>query len=184
VNSWGELIRLRWDQIDLKRAVIRLRSGDTKTDEGRVIPMTSTVREALAALPRGMGATPLFRNPATDRPYTPAATSLAFQRACRHAGVDHATLHDLRHTFVTNARRAGIDYFRIMAITGHKTMRVFKRYNLIDEGDLRDAIRRLDGYLADRQMDTYMDTNHLQASNVSTATSGESRGLSHSGRPG
>ena len=65
--------------------------------------------------------------------------------------MSHATFHDLRHTFVTNARRAGIDYFRIMAITGHKTMAVFKRYNTIDQQDLQGAIR---------QLDTYMDTMH------------------------
>jgi integrase len=63
--------------------------------------------------------------------------------------VSHATFHDLRHTFVTNARRTGTDYFRIMAITGHKTMAVFKRYNTIDQRDLQGAIR---------QLDTYMDT--------------------------
>jgi integrase len=63
--------------------------------------------------------------------------------------VTSATFHDLRHTFVTDARRAGIDYFRIMAMTGHKTMAVFKRYNPVDARDLRQAMR---------QMDTYMDT--------------------------
>jgi hypothetical protein len=36
-----------------------------------------------------------------------------------------------------------------MKITGHKTMAVFKRYNTVDENDLREAARR---------MDTYMDT--------------------------
>jgi hypothetical protein len=36
-----------------------------------------------------------------------------------------------------------------MKITGHKTMAVFKRYDTIDEQDLKAAQRR---------MDTYMDT--------------------------
>jgi integrase len=82
---------------------------------------------------------------------------MAFQRACRQAGITGATFHDLRHTFVTNARRAGIDYFRIMAMTGHKTLRVFQRYNLVDEQDLREAIR---------QLDTYMDTSAAEGSAV------------------
>jgi integrase len=68
--------------------------------------------------------------------------------------VTHATFHDLRHTFVTNARCVGVDYFRIMAITGHKTMAVFKRYNTIDRQDLHAAIR---------QLDTYMDTTGASA---------------------
>ena len=48
------------------------------------------------------------------------------------------------------AERAGIDYFRITGITGHTIMSVFKRYNTLDEADLRQAMS---------QMDTYMDTS-------------------------
>jgi integrase len=122
-----------------------------------VIPMTLGIRDVLSLCPRGVGASLLFLSPATGRPYTPAAVSLAFQRACRQAGITGATFHDLRHTFVTNARRAGIDYFRIMAMTGHKTLRMFQRYNLVDEQDLREAIS---------QLDTYMDTSGAEGSAV------------------
>ena len=51
---------------------------------------------------------------------------MAFQRTCQKADLANARFHDLRHTFVTNARRAKIDYLRIMAITGHKTLRMFQ----------------------------------------------------------
>ena len=89
-------------------------------------------------------------SPETVEPcYHKTSITHAFERACQRAGVENATFHDLRHTFVTNARRAGIDYFRIMAITGHKTMAVFKWYNTVDEADLRQAMS---------QIDTYMDT--------------------------
>lgn len=88
---------------------------------------------------------------------------MAFQRTCQRAGLSHARSHDLRHTFVTNARRAKIDYVRIMAITEHKTLRVFQRYNLIDEGDLQEAMTTLQGYLTDHEMDTSTDTNASEA---------------------
>ncbi len=45
---------------------------------------------------------------------------------------------------MTNMRRAGVDYFRIMAITGHKTMSAFTRYYTIDHQDLHQAIGQLD----------------------------------------
>jgi len=91
-----------------------------------------------------VSATPIFPNQATSQAYTFAAVSMAFQRACQQASVTGPTLHDLRHTFVTNARRAGIDYFRIMAITGHKTLRTFQRYSLVEERNLQKAVTRLD----------------------------------------
>jgi integrase len=52
--------------------------------------------------------------------------------------------HDLRHTATPNLRRAGVDALIAMKITGHKTMAVFKRYNAIDEHDLKLAQRRMD----------------------------------------
>jgi tRNA(Leu) C34 or U34 (ribose-2'-O)-methylase TrmL len=58
---------------------------------------------------------------------------------------------------VTNMRRAGVDYFRIMAITGHKTMSAFKRYHTIDHQDLHQAIG---------QLDTYMDTNTADSEKI------------------
>jgi hypothetical protein len=60
---------------------------------------------------------------------------------------------------VINARRANIDYFRLMAITGHKTLRVFQHYNLIDEGDLQEAMTNSQTYLTRQDMDTSMDTS-------------------------
>jgi integrase len=72
---------------------------------------------------------------------------VAFETACQRAGITGVVFHDLRHTFVTNMRRAGVDYFRIMAITGHKTMSVFKRYNTVDHMVLQQAIGQLSTYI-------------------------------------
>jgi hypothetical protein len=40
-----------------------------------------------------------------------------------------------------------------MAVTEHRTMTVFKRYNTIDEANLRQAMS---------QMDTHMDTSRVE----------------------
>jgi integrase len=155
----GEILHLCWEQVDLKHGIIRLRSGDTKTGEGRVIPLATPLKHVLANLPRGVGQTAVFLNPRTGRPSTPGRVSMAFQRTCQRVDLTNARFHDLRHTSVTNARRAKIDYLRIVAITGHKTLRVFQRYNLIDEGDLQDAMTTLQTYLAHDELDTSVDTS-------------------------
>lgn len=63
-----------------------------------------------------------------------------FATACKKAGVEDFTFHDLRHTYINNRRLEGHDYFRIMAATGHKTLSVFKRYNTVDKKELRALV--------------------------------------------
>jgi integrase len=146
----SEILRLTWDRVDLKAGMIRLRPEDTKTEEGRIIPLTKELSETLKNATIYLDAAG-YRVPYV---FTYAGKGIgsvrrAFETTCREAGITDTVFHDLRHTFVTNMRRAGVDYFRIMAITGHKTMSAFKRYHTIDHQDLHQAIG---------QLDTYMDT--------------------------
>ena len=60
----------------------------------------------------------------------------SFKTACRNAGIENFTFQDLRHCALNNLRLAGNDFFQIMALSGHKTMAVFKRYNLVTEQEL------------------------------------------------
>lgn len=63
--------------------------------------------------------------------------------ACRRAGVDGRVFHDMRRSFCRNAIRAGIDRDTVMKLSGHRSDAVFRRYNIQDERDLREAAKRL-----------------------------------------
>jgi integrase len=111
------------------------------------------VKAALEALPRGLH---------TDRVFLMNGVPFegfkkSFRSACVKAGISDFTFHDLRHCALNNLRLAGNDYFKIMAVSGHRTMSCFKRYNLVTEEELtRIKWPSTEGITG--SMDTYMDT--------------------------
>jgi integrase len=71
----------------------------------------------------------------------------AFLKACRSGGIENLRFHDLRHTFNTNMRKAGVDHSVIMKLTGHKSPSMFQRYNTVDIADAKEAYQKLEGLL-------------------------------------
>ncbi len=132
----GEILGLTWGQVDWKEGFIRLGPRDTKTEAGRLVPLTSELVELFKAMPRGLPHTPVFLYKGRQV----GEMKRSFATAVRKAGLEDFTFHDLRHTAITNWRRQGHDYFRIMAATGHKTMSVFKRYNTVSKEELRALV--------------------------------------------
>jgi integrase len=144
---WGEIVNLTWDKVDLKGGFIRLKGKDTKSGEGRLIPLDvfPGLREMFKELhkTRALHEQHVFLH--DGQPVR--SLKGAFQAACKGAGVTNFRFHDLRHTAITNMRRAGIDPLTIMRISGHKTMVCFTRYNSFREADLRAAAFKSNTYL-------------------------------------
>lgn len=104
----------------------------------------------LSAIPRAIHDRHVFQY--KGRPFTDMRAAL--RDACKKAKVtygrfekDGFIFHDLRHTFNTNMRKAGVAESVIMAITGHSTREMFDRYNVIDSDDTHRAVHQLGGVL-------------------------------------
>lgn len=154
----SEVLSRQWRHVDFKTGTVRLEPGEAKNKEPRVIFMTTAIRTLLEAqkakvddLKAKGKITPwvFFRMVAEKRkgPKEPKPiTSLtkAFKRACKKSALPGRIPHDLCRSAVRRFVRQGIAERVAMKLTGHKTRSVFDRYNIVSEGDLRDAARRLD----------------------------------------
>jgi integrase len=132
----GEILTLTWGQVDLREGFINLAPGDCKTKEGRLVPLSPELVEMFRAMPRGLPAVKVFTYAGRQL----GAIKRSFTTACKRAGIEDFTFHDLRHTAINNWRVQGHDYFRIMAASGHKTMSVFKRYNTVSREELKSLV--------------------------------------------
>ena len=144
-QRFSEIVGLTWDRVDIKRGFIALRTQDTKTKDARQVPMTPDVRLALQKLAK-------VRSLATRHVFTYKGEPLkrisrSFRTALKEAGIIDFRFHDLRHCASTNLRRAGVDTATAMKIVGHKSEKMWKRYNAIEERDLTQAAQKVHKYL-------------------------------------
>jgi integrase len=140
----GELVKLEWPDVDLRRKEFTLRK--TKNGDTRVVPMTPEVYEVFRDLwkQRRLDTNRVFLY--KEKPMKNIRT--AFAAACRRAGITNLRVHDFRHTASTNLRRAGVDTMTAMKIVGHKSEQMHRRYNTIQPEDLHAAAAKLHKYAA------------------------------------
>ena len=146
----GEILGLTWDKVDMQGRVIRLEAADCKDREKRQIPIPDELYKTLKAIPRVLHDRHVFQY--KGQPVSDIRTGL--QMACEKAGIPYGrftnggfVFHDLRHTFNTNMRKAGVAASVIMTITGHSSMEMFRRYDTVDQGDQAKAVDQMRDYL-------------------------------------
>jgi integrase len=193
----AEILSLRWPQVDLERGTLSLSALDTKTHAARVVPIAA---EPLMML-RNLKAKRDVLCPSLEmvfhrlprpqeRKHFPALLPLgdfrkAWEDACCAAGLGQMVgaggaklyrgllFHDLRRSGARFLIRSGIHPHVTMKITGHKTDSMLRRYNIIDERDLRDAAKRLGDYMNapapdQPHIDSQQTQSHVPASETKT----------------
>jgi integrase len=119
----GEVLTLRWREIDTVKQCFRL--PDSKTGS-RVIPYGTQVASALSALDRGQPDQLVFEGAKAGSPLS--LTRPWYQiRAAADINAT-ATLHTLRHTFASWSVMGGLSLAQVGALLGHKSTQTTLRY--------------------------------------------------------
>ncbi|HWE65838.1 MAG TPA: site-specific integrase, partial [Acidimicrobiales bacterium] len=152
----GELIALRWKDIDLHRATLTIERGivlvngelieqGTKTHQSRRITLDAATFESLIQHRARMetiaslaGTTIsssafIFSEVAdASLPWRPDSTTRAFRSLCKKAQVEGVRLHDLRHYVATRLLSVGVDVRTVAGRLGHRnpstTLNVYSHF--------------------------------------------------------
>jgi integrase len=140
----GELVALRWSDVDLDARVIRIRRAlvtgrdglvekDTKTHQARRVAIDAATADLLADHRERMldvaascdleldGSAFVFSHePGGTSPWRPDSVTRAFNRIRDRAGLSQVRLHDLRHFVATHLLSAGVDVRTVAGRLGHR----------------------------------------------------------------
>ena len=127
----GELLGLKWEDIDLERGDFRVRrqiariNGEVveaplKTKNAyRTLPLAEDTIDVLKAQRKKTGDGPwVFPSP-TGGPISPDSVLHMLHRVLKRAGLPRVRFHDLRHTFATLALQNGVDVKTVSGMLGH-----------------------------------------------------------------
>lgn len=140
-----ELYGLEWRDVDLRGGVLSVERVYTqgvlkptkKSDrQRRRVPLRGRVVEALEAMPRGFGQTPVFVTKRGDRIKHDTFRMRHWEAALKAAGLDHRGVYATRHTFASWAIRAGINLFYLSRIMGTSLQMIDATYgHLVPDSD-------------------------------------------------
>jgi len=126
----GELLALRWRDVDFELELIRVRSNFTHGREGspksgreRAVPMMAEVAQALARLSqreRFTAPSDLVFCSQLGGHISPKHLAARYRKALERAGLRRLRFHDLRHTFGTRMAAAGVPMRTLQEWMGHR----------------------------------------------------------------
>lgn len=145
----GEMLALRWENVDLARARVHVREavwrgvlGPPKGGKERTVDLSEETRAALQALPSRDSGTYVFGK-GTVR-LTAGETKWPLWRACKRVELKRCGWHVLRHTFASHLAMRGVAMKAIQELLGHTSMATTMRYAHLSPEIRSEAVQRLD----------------------------------------
>ena len=144
----GELLSLRFRDVDFERNVIHIRPENAKSKKGRDIPIATTRLRTLLEWLRidgeGKSKGPeaaVFSNEAGE-PIKHFHT--AWYAALRRASITDLRFHDLRGEFASRLAEKGVPLSQVRDLLGHSSIVTTERYDRQRFEALEVAVKRLD----------------------------------------
>lgn len=141
----GEIFGQRWDDVDFDNRLLHVTRSKTPEGESRIVPLTGRLYKTLTSFRKDRGIIFAYENNPIKTVKTSWAASL------RRSGLRHFRLHDLRHTANSRMMLAGVMQEVRREIVGHSSQHsrdTNDRYSQVGLGELTDAIRKLEIWIA------------------------------------
>jgi integrase len=144
----GEIVNLRWTDVDVAAGVIRLTNREgftTKNRRSRQVPMNSTVTETLRKLPKRCEHVFVGRK---GNKLNAGWVSRKFKSFARAAGLPEGIhFHSLRHSFASWLVQSNVPLPNVKEILGHRNMSTTLVYAHVAPEQLKESVRSIDGFL-------------------------------------
>lgn len=137
----GELINLRWRDVDFKRNVIVLH--DTKNKERRVLPLAHHALTLIRERHQTREQVTDLVFPSPHNPKRHWEFRSAWNTAVEKAKLEDFRFHDLRHSAASYLAMNGASLAEIAEVLGHKTLAMVKRYAHLSEAHTAKVVERM-----------------------------------------
>lgn len=129
----GELVALRWDDLDIRNKTISISKQYVRNSDGSLeltrpktensVRLVSIPQTAVDLLIQEHDKHPnnpyMFPSPITGEMYHPDSVVNLHKKILKGAGLPHIRFHDLRHTFAPTALQNGVDVKTVSSMLGH-----------------------------------------------------------------
>ncbi|OGS23266.1 MAG: hypothetical protein A2252_09280 [Elusimicrobia bacterium RIFOXYA2_FULL_39_19] len=155
----GEILNMKWEDVDLKNGTIFIPFGNSKNKHSREIPMNSILMHTFNNIKRNPKSLYVFCH-SDGRMILDIKKS--FGTALRKAEIQEATFHTMRHTFCSQLALAGVDIFTIKELVGHRKIEMTMRYAHLTPNHKKAALEILNNKIVPLlATDTLTDTPDL-----------------------
>ena len=136
----GEMVKLRWREVDGDT----LELEDSKTGPRQVL-LSPDARAIIEQQPTS-GSPWVFPSPMN--PARARFDISLWKKVRKLAGIEDVRLHDLRHTFASQAAMQGIPLPVVARLLGHAQVQMTLRYAHVSDRDVEAAAERIGGVMA------------------------------------